>query len=261
MERFYQLMKSLKNIVRQQISLLGIIALLLIWQLLGLLHLLPKFILPTPLEILTAFVRDHSLLIFHAWATLKVALLGLFLGVLIACFLAVIMDSLSWLNDLIYPVMVVIQTIPTIAIAPILVLWLGYGIVPKLVLIILTTTFPIIVSILDGFRNCDRDILTLFRLMNASTLQILWHFKIPASLPYFYAGLRVSVSYAFVTTVVSEWLGGFEGLGVYMIQSKKLFQYDTMFAIIILISLISLLGMKLVDISEKHVIKWRKSIH
>ena len=173
--------------------------------------------------------------------------------------MAVLMDSLGWLNDLIYPMMVVVQTIPTIAIAPILVLWLGYRILPKIVLIILTTTFPIIVSILDGFRHCDKDMLTLFSLMRANPWQILWHFKIPVSLPYFYAGLRVSVSYAFITTVVSEWLGGFEGLGVYMIQSKKLFQYDTMFAIIILVSLISLLGMKLVDISEKYVIKWKRT--
>ena len=123
----------------------------------------------------------------------------------------------------------------------------------------LNDNLPIIVSILDGFRHCDKDMLTLFSLMRAKPWQILWHFKIPVSLPYFYAGLRVSVSYAFITTVVSEWLGGFEGLGVYMIQSKKLFQYDTMFAIIILVSIISLLGMKLVDISEKYVIKWKRS--
>ena len=173
--------------------------------------------------------------------------------------LAILMDSFSWLRDLIYPMMVVVQTIPTIAIAPILVLWLGYGILPKIVLIILTTTFPIIISILDGFRNLDPDVLTLFQLMHANRRQLLWHYKIPASLPYFYAGLRVSVSYAFVTTVVSEWLGGFEGLGVYIIQSKKLFQYDTMFAIIILISVISLLGMKVVDLHEAHTLKWRAS--
>lgn len=248
-------MRNLRSILRRHISLLGFLGVLLIWQLAGFLKLLPKFILPTPLEILQPFVRDREFLWHHSWATLRVALLGLILGVLIACLMAVLMDSLTWLNDLIYPMMVVIQTIPTIAIAPILVLWLGYGILPKIVLIILTTTFPIIVSILDGFRHCDKDMLTLFSLMRAKPWQILWHFKIPVSLPYFYAGLRVSVSYAFITTVVSEWLGGFEGLGVYMIQSKKLFQYDTMFAIIILVSIISLLGMKLVDISEKYVIK------
>ena len=252
-------MQSLKKFLGQQLGLVGIFFILLIWQSLGLLHLLPKFILPTPLEILAAFGRDYWLLVLHTWATLKVALLGLFLGVLLACLLAVLMDSLAWLKALLYPLMVVIQTIPTIALAPILVLWLGYGILPKLVLIILTTTFPIIVSILDGFRHCDPDTLLLFRLMQASPGQILWHFKIPASLPYFYAGLRVSVSYAFITTVVSEWLGGFEGLGVYMIQSKKLFQYDTMFAIIILISLISLLGMKLVDVSERRLIRWKRT--
>ena len=206
-------MKNLKNILRQQISLLGMLGILVIWQVMGCLKLLPKFILPTPLEIGQAFIRDAGFLASHSWVTLKVALLGL--------------------------------------------AWLGYGILPKIVLIILTTTFPIIVSILDGFRHCDRDTLTLFELMQANRWQILWHFKIPASLPYFYAGLRVSVSYAFITTVVSEWLGGFEGLGVYMIQSKKLFQYDTMFAIIILVSVISLLGMKLVAVSEKYVIKWK----
>ena len=252
-------MKNLKSMMRRRISLLGFIGILLLWQLAGWLKLLPKFILPTPLEIGTAFIRDREFLLYHSWATLRVAMLGLVLGVLIACLLAVLMDSWAWLNDLIYPMMVVVQTIPTIALAPILVLWLGYGILPKIVLIILTTTFPIIVSILDGFRHCDRDTLTLFELMQAKPWQILWHFKIPASLPYFYAGLRVSVSYAFITTVVSEWLGGFEGLGVYMIQSKKLFQYDTMFAIIILVSVISLLGMKLVDLSERYVIKWKRA--
>ncbi len=183
------MMRNLKSILRRHISLLGFLGVLSIWQLAGLLKLLPKFILPTPLEILQSFVRDREFLWHHSWATLRVA----------------------------------------------------------------------IVSILDGFRHCDKDMLTLFSLMRAKPWQILWHFKIPVSLPYFYAGLRVSVSYAFITTVVSEWLGGFEGLGVYMIQSKKLFQYDTMFAIIILVSIISLLGMKLVDISEKYVIKWKRS--
>ena len=250
----------MKNIIRKHTSWLGISSLLVCWQIAGLLNLLPKYILPTPIEILQAFVRDRSLLAMHAGYTLQTALLGLCLGILIASILALVMDRYTWINDMLYPILVVIQTIPTIAIAPILVLWLGYGILPKIVLIILTITFPIIVSILDGFRQCDADIHQLFQLMGANPWQVLWHFKIPNSLPYFYAGLRVSVSYAFITTVVSEWLGGFEGLGVYMIQSKKLFQYDTMFAIIILVSLISLLGMKLVQISEKKIIKWKPTV-
>lgn len=247
----------MKNIIRKQMSSLGIVLLLVIWQLAGLLKLLPKYILPTPIEIVQAFIRDRVLLWQHSLFTLQTALLGLSLGVLIACLLSLIMDRYSWVNEMLYPILVVIQTIPTIALAPILVLWLGYGILPKIVLIILTTTFPIIVNILDGFRQCDADTLRLFQLMGAKPWQVLWHFKIPNALPYFYAGLRVSVSYAFITTVVSEWLGGFEGLGVYMIQSKKLFQYDTMFAIIIWVSVISLVAMKLVQMSEKWVIRWK----
>ncbi|MGT2912011.1 ABC transporter permease [Streptococcus cameli] len=241
-------------------SWVGIGLLLLVWQGMGYLKLLPKYILPTPIEIVQAVIRDRELLLQHSLYTLRTAMLGLFLGVVIACLLALVMDRYSWINDMLYPILVVIQTIPTIAMAPILVLWLGYGLLPKIVLIILTTTFPIIVSILDGFRQCDADTLRLFQLMGATPWQVLRHFKVPNSLPYFYAGLRVSVSYAFISAVVSEWLGGFEGLGVYMIQSKKLFQYDTMFAIIILVSLISLLGMKVVEISEKYVIKWKPSI-
>lgn len=239
------------------VSLLTILGLLVVWQLAGEFGLLPKFILPTPLAIAQAFVKNAGQLVFHAQVTLWEAMVGLTYGVVIACLLALVMDTFPLFNRAVYPLLVITQTVPTIAIAPILVLWLGYGMAPKVVLIVLTTTFPIVVAILDGFRHADEDTIQLLRLMSASKWQILWHVKIPTSLSYFYAGLRVSVSYAFIAAVVSEWLGGFEGLGVYMIRSKKLFQYDTMFAIIIFTSLISLGSMQLVKWSEKHVMKWK----
>lgn len=250
-------MKKLVNLINKYTSAITLVFIVIIWQLAGNLNLLPKFVMPTPLQIVNAFIRDFNSLVFHSKITIIEALIGLALGIVIASILAIIMDSFKFLNKAIYPLLVITQTIPTIALAPILVLWLGYGMTPKIVLIVLTTTFPIVVSILDGFKNTDKDTITLLELMNASKLQILWHVKIPASLSYFYAGLRVSVSYAFIAAVVSEWLGGFEGLGVYMIRTKKLFQYDTMFAIIILVSFISLFSMYLVKISEKRIIKWK----
>lgn len=250
-------MKKLLNLLNNHISTLTILILIGIWQLAGNLNLLPKFIIPTPMQIVKAAIKNSEQLFFHSKVTMIEALLGLAYGIIIAIILAIIMDSFNILNRAIYPLLVITQTIPTIALAPILVLWLGYGMTPKIVLIILTTTFPIIISILDGFRNADKDTIQLLKLMDANKWQILWHVKIPNSLSYFYAGLRVSVSYAFIAAVVSEWLGGFEGLGVYMIRTKKLFQYDTMFAIIILISIISLLSMHLVKISEKKFIKWK----
>lgn len=238
-------------------SMLSVISILIIWQVCGFLNVLPQYILPSPLEIIQSVVRDSAYLMYHGQFTVLVALLGLLLGFVIAIVLALIMDSILLFQKAIYPLLVITQTIPTIALAPILVLWLGYGMLPKIVLIILTTTFPVIISILDGFRNADKDTAMLFQLMNANKKQVLWHFKIPATLPYFFAGLRVSVSYAFIAAVVSEWLGGFEGLGVYMIRAKKLFQYDTMFAIIMIVSVISLLSMKIVEKLEKRIIKWR----
>lgn len=193
----------------------------------------------------------------HSKVTLLEAIIGLSLGVIIAIVLAIVMDTFKMVNKIIYPLLILTQTIPTIAIAPILILWLGYNMTPKIVLIIMTTTFPIIISILDGFRHCDEDAIQLLKLMNANKWQILYHLKIPTSLSYFYAGFRVSVSYAFIAAVVAEWLGGFEGLGVYMTRVKKAFDYDSMFAVIILISIISLISMELVKRSEKKFIKWK----
>ncbi|MBU0278394.1 MULTISPECIES: ABC transporter permease [unclassified Gemella] len=250
-------MKKLKNLINRHISLVTFSLIIFIWQISGNLGLLPKFIIPTPLEIARAFIKNYNQLLFHSKITIIEAFIGLSYGILIACLLAVLMDTFNSFNRAIYPLLIITQTVPTIAIAPILVLWLGYGMAPKIVLIIITTTFPIIISILDGFRNADEDTIQLLKLMKANKWQIMKHVKIPNSLSYFYAGLRVSVSYAFIAAVVSEWLGGFEGLGVYMIRTKKLFQYDTMFAIIILVSAISLLSMKIIKISEKKLIKWK----
>ena len=250
-------MKKLASLTNKYTATISMAILLIIWQGTGYLNLLPKYIIPTPVEIVKAFVKNYQLLIFHSKITLLEAIIGLSLGIIIAWILALIMDSIPLFNKAVYPLLVLTQTIPTIAIAPILVLWLGYGLTPKIVLIVITTTFPIVVSILDGFRNCDKDMITLLKLMKASKFQILWHVKIPTSLSYFYAGLRVSVSYAFIAAVVAEWLGGFEGLGVYMIKAKKLFEYDTMFAIIILVSVISLLSIELVKLSERKFIKWK----
>ena len=250
-------MRKLKNLINKHISSITLLFIICLWQFLGHFNLLPKFIMPTPLEIFNSFIKNYEQLMFHSKITIIEALLGLFFGTIIACILALIMDSFDVVNRAIYPLLVITQTIPIIAIAPILVLWLGYGITPKIVLIILTTAFPIIISILDGFKNIDKDNINLLKIMNATKWQILYHVKIPAVLTYFYAGLRVSVSYAFISAVVAEWLGGVEGLGVYMIRAKKLSQYDTMFAIIILISIISLVSMKIVKMSEKKIIKWK----
>ena len=175
-------MRKLTNLINKYAATISMLCLVVIWQGAGNLGLLPKYIIPTPVEIVKAFIKNYELLIFHSKITLLEAIIGLFLGIVIAWLLALIMDSIPIFNKSIYPLLVLTQTIPTIAIAPILVLWLGYGLTPKIVLIVLTTTFPIVVSILDGFRNCDKDMITLLQLMNDRKLKILWHVKITTTI-------------------------------------------------------------------------------
>ncbi|MDO4690193.1 MAG: ABC transporter permease [Fusobacterium sp.] len=250
-------MCKVKKLLNRYTSYISVLSVLILWQLAGFFSLLPKFIFPTPFEIIRAFIRDINLLIFHSKITLIETAIGLSLGIIIASILAILMDRYKIVYKTIYPLLILTQTVPTIAIAPILILWLGYDMTPKIVLIVLTTTFPIIISILDGFKHCDEDQIRLLKLMNANDFQILKHLKFPTSLGYFFAGLRVSVSYAFITAVVAEWLGGFEGLGVYMTRVKKAFEYDSMFAVIFLVSMISLLNIEIVKIIEKKVLKWK----
>lgn len=248
----------IKKFLSKHTSYISVFSVLVLWQLAGYFSMLPKFIFPTPYEIISAFVRDRNLLLFHSRVSLIETAIGLSLGIIIAIMFAVLMDRYKLVYKIIYPLLILTQTVPTIAIAPVLILWLGYDMTPKIVLIVITTTFPIIISILDGFKHCDEDQIQLLKLMNATNFQILRHLKFPTSLGYFFAGLRVSVSYAFITAVVAEWLGGFEGLGVYMTRVKKAFEYDSMFAVIFLISIISLINIEIVKFIEKRILKWKR---
>ena len=149
------------------------------------------------------------------------------------------------------------QTIPTIAIAPLLVLWMGFGMAPKITLVVITTFFPVAVGLLNGYESVDPDAINLMRAMGASRFQIFRYVKFPTSLPSFFSGLRISAAYAVVSAVVSEWLGGFEGLGVYMTRGRKAYAFDKMFAVIIFISVISLLLIGIIALIEKGVMPWK----
>lgn len=237
---------------------LAILVILAVWQIASGTGLISKFMLPSPVNVAEAFVSDFPLLMENARVTLAEAFVGLAMGVLIGFFMAVLMDRFEKVYQAFYPLIVLTQTVPTVAIAPLLVLWFGYEMLPKIILIVIVTFFPIAVSLLDGFRAADRDTVSLMRSMGASKMQIFWFVKFPGSLSQFFASLRISASYAVVGAVISEWLGGFEGLGVYMIRVKKAFSFDKMFSVIFLISVISLLLMKGVNLLQKKCMPWEE---
>ncbi len=233
--------------------------LLIIWQAVCSLELVDSFILPSPVKVLKALITELPALSEHCAVTLSEAFIGLGLGIAVGFLIAVVMDRFEPVYKAFYPLIVLTQTVPTVAIAPLLVLWFGYDMMPKIVLITVTTFFPITVGLLDGFRSADRDSVNLLRAMGASERQLFRHIKFPGALPRFFSGLRISASYAVVGAVISEWLGGFSGLGVYMTRVRKAYAFDKMFAVIILISVISLLLMKLVDYLHKKFTPWERS--
>ena len=231
---------------------------LVIWQILSSSGIVPGYMLPSPVKVVKAFVSDFSLLMFHLRITLVEAFFGITVSVILSFLFAVIMDSFAFVKRSVYPVLIVSQTIPTIALAPLLILWFGYGISSKVILIVLTCFFPITISLLTGFATVEKEVVKLLISMGANKTQILKYAKLPSSIKSLFSGLRISVSYSIIGAVISEWLGGMRGLGVYMIRVKKSYSYDKLFAVIFLISVLSLLLIKLISVIEKRVCRYEK---
>lgn len=253
--------RKLQSITSRINTIAAIAVILVVWQTVSFLGIVPGYMLPSPLEVLRAFVQEFPLLMENSRVTLLEALIGLVCGVAFGFVMAVLMDRFEPLYKAFYPLVVLTQTIPTVAIAPLLVLWFGYEMMPKIILIVIATFFPITVGVLDGFRSADRDTMNLLRSMGATKLQIFRYVKLPGAMSQFFASLRISAAYSVVGAVISEWLGGFSGLGVYMTRVKKAFAFDKMFAVIFLISFISLLLMKLVDFLQKKCMPWEDTKH
>ena len=214
--------------------------------------------LPSPIDVLKAFIADFDILMSHSVITLQEALYGLFIGTALAFVIAVLMDRFDFLYKALYPILVITQTIPTIAIAPLLVLWMGFSMAPKITLVVLTTFFPITISLLDGFKSADKDSINLIRSMGGGNFKIFRYIKLPHATEQFFSGLKVSASYSVVGAVISEWLGGFEGLGVYMTRVKKAYAFDKMFAVIILVSLVSLALMGVVSLLKNLAMPYKR---
>ena len=250
-------MKKLQNITNRLYPVIPIIAILLIWQGVILFGIVPAFLLPSPANVLEALITDKQLLLSHLFYTLAEAFIGLGLSIIFAFITAILMDEYEVLHKLFYPLIIITQTVPTIAIAPLLVLWLGYGLTPKITLVFITCFFPLLISIYTGIKSADNDTLNLFRSMGANKIDILTKVKLPYALDSFFSGLRVSTTYAIVGAVIAEWLGGNMGLGVYMTRVRKAYAFDKMFAVIFIITILSLVAIFVVGIIEKKSMPWK----
>ena len=249
------MVKKIKDKIYASLFFVGVI---ILWQIVGMCNLVPEFMLPTPVKVIEALIEDSKIIFENLLITLYEAAFGMLLALLVSFVIAVAMDRFGVVYKIFYPACVISQTIPTIAIAPLLVLWFGFGALPKVLLVFITCFFPLVVALLSGFECADNGVLTLYRSMNASYLKVLFDVKIPYALESFFAGLRISASYSIVGAVIAEWLGGEGGLGVYMTRVRKSFRFDKMFAVIIVISVLSVLVMKLVEYASYKIMKWKR---
>ncbi|MDR0464215.1 MAG: ABC transporter permease [Treponema sp.] len=253
-------MKKPQNIFNRLnwLPVIPIVSILLAWQILSVSGIVPPYMLPGPMQVINVLVSDFSLLMTHLLYTLMEAAAGLALAVIAAFILAVVMDANRFIKQSITPILLLTQTMPVIAVAPLLILWMGYGLAPKITLVFLTCFFPVTIGLLGAFASADEDALRLLQSMGAKKWQLYRYIKIPQALGAFFSGLKIAASYSIIGAVIAEWLGGEAGLGVYMIRVRRSYSFDKMFAVILVVSALSLLLIKLVTLLEKKSMPWRK---
>jgi ABC-type nitrate/sulfonate/bicarbonate transport system permease component len=233
-----------------------IAAILALWQAATLLWRMPLYILPSPLQIVSAAIEARTLLGQHAWQTAQETLWGFGLALAVGLGLGFAIDASATLRSAVYPLLVISQTIPTVAIAPLLVIWLGYGIWPKIIVVGLVCFFPIVVNTADGLRVADPELIALLRTMGASGRDILTKVRLPGALPMIFAGVKIAITYSVVGAILGEWVGASQGLGVFMIRASNSFRTDWVFASIGVTALLSLALFGLVALIERLSLRW-----
>jgi ABC-type nitrate/sulfonate/bicarbonate transport system permease component len=246
----------LSGIKKYWSSVALIIFLLVLWEAVVKLGEIPGYILPSPLGIVEALRDTYWILWAHCVRTLQEVFLGFLLAVIAGILLAVLMGIFPALKKALYPLIVISQTVPIMAVAPLLIIWFGYGLLPKMLVVTLVCFFPITVSLVEGFENVDRDMLKLLLAMGASRWQIFKTVRLPGALPSFFAGLKIAVTYSVTGAVIGEWLGASQGIGVYMTRSMNSFLTAQVFGAIVLISVLSLVFFGLICLLARAVMPW-----
>ncbi|MFS0612856.1 ABC transporter permease [Lederbergia ruris] len=230
--------------------------LLMIWE--GAVRLLntPSWLLPAPSAILQEAITGYERFLPHLQSTIGLAVTGFLLGCSIGILVAVILHLLPGTQEAVYPLLILSQNIPIIVLAPLLVIWFGFGWLPKLIIITLVCFFPVTIAAMGGFRQTSQEIKQYMLMAGATRLQIFTKLEWPHSLPALFSGLKISATYSVMGAVISEWLGAKKGIGVYMTLASSSFRTDRVFVAIFLIMILSMLFFLLIQLAEKWLVRW-----
>lgn len=229
----------------------SIALLLALWEASVLLFDVPSYVFPSFSKVLSTFGSEFGVLCKHGLTTALEASIGIALAAALAFALAILMDMFAWIRKSIYPLLVVTQTIPIIVLTPIFIIYFGFGMLPKIITVVLMCFFPMAISFADGLAKADEDILNLFKLYQASRLQIYRYMKIPAAMDSFFSGMKVAATYCISGAVVGEWISSDSGLGYYMLRVKNSGALDKVFACVLFIIALSLIMNGIVKILQR----------
>jgi len=233
-----------------------VITLLALWELYVHLGQVSPLYLPAPSAIIQALINNWGVIYDNTVQTLLETVLGMGIAILLGLLLAVLLDISGWLRRAIYPLLVVSQTIPIIALAPLLLLWIGYDIRPKLIVVTLYCFFPIAVACADGLASAEPELMNLLGSMRASRWQTLWLVRLPGAMPAYFSGLRIAATYSVTGAIFGEYVGGSKGLGIYMENATNSFAIVLVFAAILVTAVLSIMLFGLVSIIERLALPW-----
>jgi len=237
-------------------TLFLVACLVALWQWYVLANDMRPSTLPTPERVVRQGWAFRSQLWENTIPTLQETFIGFGLSVCFGTILAILIDFSSLLRKAIYPLLVASQTIPIIAIAPLMIIWFGFGLTPKILVVILVTFFPITVGFIDGFKSTEPELMSLFGTMGASKYQKFRYLRFPSALPSFFIGLRIGITYAVVGAVFAEYVGAKKGLGIYMLIQKNSFRTDLVLAAVLVTALVSISLFSIVSILQRISIPW-----
>jgi putative hydroxymethylpyrimidine transport system permease protein len=226
------------------------------WDLISNALNIEDFLVPAPSDIARSLWEDRSLLSSNAWVTLEEVLLGFGIAAVAGIGFALLIHLSDTARRAVYPLLIGSQTIPIVILAPILVVWFGFGLTPKLVIVALICFFPITVNTLDGLRSVDPELIKLMRALGAGKLQRLWRVEAPSALPYAFSGAKVAVSVSVIGAVFAEYVGSSSGLGHLINQAQAQLLTARSFAAVVVLSAMAILLFALVSLIERRVVTW-----
>jgi ABC-type nitrate/sulfonate/bicarbonate transport system permease component len=217
----------------------------------------PPWILPAPSQIALAAVQAGGTLPAHLRTTIIEALTGLAIAATLGVAVALLMASSGLARRVVYPLVVISQNVPLIVLAPLLVIWFGFGMLPKVLIVALVGFFPIAVGMTEALLRADPEMIDLVRSMGASRMQVLRTVRLPGALPAFFAGLRISATYAIFGAVIGEWVGASSGLGLFITRSQHAYRTDQVFVAVIVIAALSIALFYIVGFAARLAMPWQ----